>query len=174
MENLDSMRLSIFAFGCGIAFLQTLAGLPNVSSMFALAMLAAAGLAARRSRLMVAVATAVLGFVWAGWMAQQRMADQLPTEWENRDIQISGVVASLPQRFERGERFEFDVESVQTGGASVPHRIALSFYHSWDDLDEAGEEVSAKALHPGERWRFTVSLKRPHGNANPHGFDALV
>jgi competence protein ComEC len=24
---------------------------------------------------------------------------------------------------------------------------------------------------PGERWRFTVRLKRPHGNANPGGFD---
>ena len=26
-------------------------------------------------------------------------------------------------------------------------------------------------MHPGERWRFTVRLRRPHGNANPHGFD---
>jgi competence protein ComEC len=26
-------------------------------------------------------------------------------------------------------------------------------------------------LHAGERWRFTVRLKRPHGNVNPHGFD---
>jgi competence protein ComEC len=26
-------------------------------------------------------------------------------------------------------------------------------------------------IRPGERWRFTVRLKRPHGNANPHGFD---
>jgi competence protein ComEC len=27
------------------------------------------------------------------------------------------------------------------------------------------------AIRPAERWRFTVRLKRPHGNANPHGFD---
>ena len=26
-------------------------------------------------------------------------------------------------------------------------------------------------LHPGERWRLTVRLRRPHGNANPQGFD---
>ena len=26
-------------------------------------------------------------------------------------------------------------------------------------------------VHPGERWRFTVRLRRPHGNVNPHGFD---
>ena len=24
---------------------------------------------------------------------------------------------------------------------------------------------------PGQRWRFTVRLRRPHGNLNPHGFD---
>jgi competence protein ComEC len=23
----------------------------------------------------------------------------------------------------------------------------------------------------GERWRFVVRLKRPHGNVNPQGFD---
>ena len=26
-------------------------------------------------------------------------------------------------------------------------------------------------LHAGERWRLTVRLRRPHGNANPQGFD---
>jgi competence protein ComEC len=26
-------------------------------------------------------------------------------------------------------------------------------------------------VRAGERWRFTVRLKRPHGNLNPHGFD---
>lgn len=26
-------------------------------------------------------------------------------------------------------------------------------------------------LHAGERWQFSVKLKRPHGSRNPHGFD---
>jgi competence protein ComEC len=26
-------------------------------------------------------------------------------------------------------------------------------------------------VHPGERWTFTVRLRRPHGNLNPNGFD---
>ncbi|MFX5510376.1 DUF4131 domain-containing protein, partial [Acinetobacter baumannii] len=26
-------------------------------------------------------------------------------------------------------------------------------------------------LRPGDRWRLQVRLKRPHGNANPDGFD---
>ena len=31
--------------------------------------------------------------------------------------------------------------------------------------------VLASAVHPGERWAFTVRLRRPHGLVNPHGFD---
>ena len=27
-------------------------------------------------------------------------------------------------------------------------------------------------VRPGERWRWTVRLQRPHGSRNPHGFDA--
>jgi len=26
-------------------------------------------------------------------------------------------------------------------------------------------------VHAGERWRFTVRLKQPHGTSNPHGYD---
>jgi competence protein ComEC len=43
----------------------------------------------------------------------------------------------------------------------------LSWYHGWRE-DEWREGL---AIRPAERWRFTVRLKRPHGNANPHGFD---
>ena len=108
-------------------------------------------------------------------MAQQRLSDQLPEAWEAKDIRINGVIASLPQRFDRGERFEFVVESAQIEGRStggvVPSRIMLSWYHSWDDPDDAVQTVEAKSVHPGERWSFPVRLKRPHGNANPHAFD---
>jgi competence protein ComEC len=55
----------------------------------------------------------------------------LPAEWEGRDVQVVGVVAALPHAFERGERFAFVVESVETAGARVPRRIMLSWYHGW-------------------------------------------
>lgn len=53
----------------------------------------------------------------------------------------------------------------------MPSRIQLAWYRSWDDLTDAGETAEPRAVRPGERWRFTVSLKRPHGNANSLGFD---
>ncbi|MFB0935609.1 MAG: ComEC/Rec2 family competence protein, partial [Propionivibrio sp.] len=171
------MRLSILAFTAGILLLQMQSDLP---SMVAVACLAVAGmggvwLAAGRgtwhSRVATLLACAALGFSWAGWRAEVRLADHLPESWEVRDIDLVGVVAALPQRFERGERFLFDVEEVVTPGAHVPERVYLSWYHSWDDVEEDDPGVASRAMHPGERWRFTARLKRPHGGANPHGFD---
>lgn len=174
------MRLAILAFASGIIVLQMQGELPGVGvigGFFLLALPGAYFSVGQRHwpfRGLTVICCAVLGFVWAGWMAQQRLNDQLPEAWETRDIQVTGVVASLPQRFERGERFEFDVESAQAGaevGKIVPGRIMLSWYHSWDDVDDTDETVEVRAIRPGERWRFTVRLKRPHGNANPYAFD---
>ena len=100
-----------------------------------------------------------------------RLSGQLHEAWELREIEITGVVASLPQHFERGERFAFDVESVQTKGAVVPGRIMLSWYRGWNNRDDSNAVVNSGVVHPGERLRFSVRLKRPHGNVNLHGFD---
>lgn len=174
------VRLSILAFTCGIIGLQMQGELPGSGVMGGLGLLALSGaylLSRRRHgafRVLAIVGAALAGFVWTGWMAQTRLHDQLPEAWEGKDIQVTGVVASLPQRFERGERFVFDVESAQVGagiGKAVPERIMLSWYHSWDDVDETDETIEPRTVRPGERWRFTVRLKRPHGNANPYAFD---
>jgi competence protein ComEC len=109
------------------------------------------------------------GFFWAAALAQSRLADVLPHEWEGRDIQLVGVVAELPQAHESGARFAFDVEQVLTPDAVVPKRISLAWYK------EGGRSTSAEAgppqINAGERWRLTIRLKRPHGTLNPHGFD---
>ncbi len=91
------------------------------------------------------------------------MADELAFDDEGRDIAVIGVVASLPVKLERGVRFEFDVERVVTPNVHVPSRVLLGWYSS--DLGGDG------AVQPGERWAFTVRLKRPHGTMNPGGFD---
>lgn len=115
-----------------------------------------------RHTLLAAFACA-LGFFYAAWMAQQRLANTLPAEWQGKDIALVGVVAELPRQHERGLSFAFDVEKVLTAGAQVPQHILLSTYES--------EEEEALPLHAGELWQFTVRLKQPHGASNPHGFD---
>jgi len=111
-----------------------------------------------------------LGFFWAAGLAYVRLADALPDEWEGRDIQLVGVVASMPQPQERGERFEFDVERVLTPGARVPRHISLASYTESFNHTES-PQADPSVFHAGERWRLTVRLKQPHGTLNPHGFD---
>lgn len=109
-----------------------------------------------------------IGFFWAALFAHWRLADALPLEWERLDIQLVGVVASLPQNSDRSVRFRFDVERVLTNGASVPRRISLSWYKN-QNVDSS--ETAIPQIKAGERWQLTVRLKRPHSNANPYGFD---
>ncbi|HEX8989901.1 MAG TPA: DNA internalization-related competence protein ComEC/Rec2, partial [Rhodocyclaceae bacterium] len=113
---------------------------------------------------------ALLGFSWAAYRADQRLADVLPEANEGRDVEVVGVVVGLPQRFENGLRFEFDVERA---GLSVPAHVSLAWYRSpWRGSHGEDEATGAvQAVHAGERWRLLVRLKRPHGNLNPHGYD---
>ena len=170
------MRLNILFFTAGVWWLQQQAELPATGWAWALG---AAGLAATVVRgdnrwmitareLLVKAACCALGFAWAGWCAQQRLADELPPAWEGRDIAVVGVVAGLPQVSGRGVRFEFDVERVLTPDARVPQHIVLSW---WGSPPRDGRPATFPSLEPGERWRLTVRLKRPHGSANAHGFD---
>ncbi|SDG94328.1 DNA internalization-related competence protein ComEC/Rec2 [Propionivibrio dicarboxylicus] len=174
------MRASILAFAAGVVFLQQQAQLPGRALLAALLSGAVGCLwvvwrrwrmpAHRGWRVLLALAVFALGFAYAALRADARLADALPVEWEARDIVLTGVVVALPQRIERGERFEFAVEAVHTPGARVPPRILLAWYHAPDAHDDP-ESGLGPAVRPGERWRLTVRLKRPHGNANPHGFD---
>lgn len=167
------MPWQVLAFALGVWGLQQCAVLPAPSLLVALGLSGGALLLLRQRLLMVAGAL-LLGFVWAGACAHWRLADALPAAWEGRDIEIVGIVATMPQRFERGVRFLFTPESAS---APVPSRIQLSWYRRLDTLsDEEGEEEATPAgalplPHAGERWRLVVRLKRPHGNLNPHGFD---
>ena len=170
------MRLNVLSFAAGAWWLQQQAVLPDTAWAWAvvLAGTVAGTLRAERAafrlarEIAVKVACFALGFSWAAGCAQSRLADALPPEWEGRDIAVVGVVAALPQPYERGVRFEFDVERVLTPHARVPRRIVLSW---WGSPAAEGRPATFPALEPGERWRLTVRLKRPRGTANPHGFD---
>lgn len=128
------------------------------------ALLATAFFLRRRTAVVLPVALFLAGFLWAVAMAQWRLADQLPLENEGRDVRVTGVIASLPQAYENGQRFDFEVESAD---ARVPSRLSLAWYRGLRD----DEWHRFQEVHAGERWQLTVRLKRPHGNLNPHGFD---
>lgn len=169
------MRAAVAGLVAGTCWLQTRATLPDMSTALAL-LFGGAGLLwiARRAGppmlsalpalLCMVVAGVSLGVGSAALHAHQRLASELPLALEGRDLDVVGVVDSLPQRFERGVRFNFRVEQ-GPAGADIPSRLALSWYA----MDE--DAAALQAVAPGERWQLRVRLRRPHGNANPYGFD---
>ena len=186
------LPVTLCAFAAGATLLQWQPELPAMPREITLAALAAtilavialpvwrrcdAALVARSSRVSIAVSIAsamivavlagLLGFGYAAWRAQVRLADELPQAWEGVDVAVTGIVDEMPQTNERGVRFVLAVEHVETPGAIVPSRLSLTWYAQI----RRGEVTPAPPLAAGERWRLVVRLKRPHGTANPHGFD---
>jgi competence protein ComEC len=166
------MRITLIAFCFGVWLLQQQTVLPSTRWLWLLPLLSAVLWLTRFSRevpetlrrLAVVLLGIALGFAWAAWRADLRLADRLPDRWQGVDLAVVGVVNDLPQADTRGERFVLDIERTLTPHGPVLHRIQLARY--WPR--EGGRNPTVKA---GERWQFTVRLKRPYGTHNPHGFD---
>ncbi len=165
------MRALALGWLAGTLWLQTRADLPPAFlslSLLALGALALGRVSWMTSRwrvLLLVVAGISLGAGWSSQRAQHRLAESLPAELQGRDLQLTGIVASLPNRFEDGQRFVFEVERAADGSrmVSVPGRVALGWYAA---------DQSTPVLIPGQRWQFTARLKQPHAQLNPDGFDA--
>ncbi|NMG56707.1 ComEC/Rec2 family competence protein, partial [Aromatoleum aromaticum] len=171
------MRTSIIAFALGVWLCQGLPELPGTGWLLALlaasgAVAAASWRAEARTRLAgLCLLALAAGFVWSAGRAQWRLADELPMAWEGREVVVTGVIDELPRTLDRGVRFVLRVESAS---APVLQRMLVSWYapraRAGGDED-AGDEGQVPPLRPGERWKLTLRLKRPHGLANPGGFD---
>jgi competence protein ComEC len=166
------MRLFALAFVAGALLLQSQRTLPELRwALAALAVALACALVPRPRRvargLLLALCGALAGFGYAAWRAELRLAEELPRALENTDIVVTGLVAGLPQRNERGTRFAFEIENPGRDPQALPALISLAWYGDRG----AGDAAEAPVVVAGERWRFTVRLKRPRGLANPHTFD---
>ncbi|MGR8936076.1 MAG: DNA internalization-related competence protein ComEC/Rec2 [Gammaproteobacteria bacterium] len=96
------------------------------------------------------------GFMLSHYDAQLRLNARLQPQLQGIDLAVEGVVASLPEIETHSVRFNFDVtRSI----VQLPAHLRLSWYYP---------QQTPKA---GQRWHFTVRLKRPHGSFNPGGFD---
>jgi competence protein ComEC len=163
------MRCAILGFIGGAAWLQTQATLPDIAAMAFCATLAVLLLCGLRGPMRAAVAGVLLGFCWAALVAHMALAPQLAADDEGRDVTLVGTIDSLPYRFDQGVRFNFAVERVVGAPMAAPPRVSLAWYAGFR---ESKQPVGA--VQPGERWQLTVRLQRPHGNANPYGFDYEV
>ena len=112
------------------------------------------------------------------WLAERN--GPLAAELEAQDLDLVGVVASLPEPSAGGWRFRVEVAQAWRLGrplavpAEVPERIELGWYAA--SARDPGERLAtlSPGVQPGvgERWQWRVRLKRPHGQSNPGGVDA--
>ena len=164
------MRLGAIAFLLGILALQALPELPD--RRWTLALPGALLILAFLPRLRWP-AWGAMGFLWALWLAPPTAV--LPIELEGAEVTLEGWIAAIPDHEGRSVRFAFEVAPTQDDASLatplVGHRLRLSW---WDETqaDEDDLPMDARlALRVGDRWRFTVRLKKPWGLRNPGGFD---
>ncbi len=152
------MIVLTLAFVAGILLLQLMPVLPPWYGY----LLVPAGLVCLRWRPARLPAMLVVGFFWAAFRAQLAAMPSLAPELEGRTLLVEGRVADLPRHLSETDcRFPFAIERLRDGDDWQEFRatVRLAWYRA--------PAVPAA----GERWRLAVRLKRPHGYANPGGFD---
>jgi len=152
------MLLNALAFVAGTCLLQTCAELPSWQYYLLLAPV----VPLLRWPLLRAPALLVIGFLWAAWRAELVLTTQLPHELEAQTVLVEGTVLDMPTRSASGiQRLQLRVERMDAGSGwqDFPGKVRLGWY----------ETMQLPAA--GERWQLVVRLKRPHGFANPGGFD---
>lgn len=146
------MKTGMFALGLGLLSLRFLPALPPVGWLLAMLVVALMLLPFRTYPL----AFFLVGLSWACISAQSALDDRLQPALDGQTRWVEGRVTGLPQRTGEGVRFELTDSRSRT--ARLPKRIRVSW--------RGGPEVRS-----GERWRLAISLRRPSGLLNFHGFD---
>ena len=164
-----ALQLQQTALGTSAAYLLCLlAGVVLLAGMWWAAKAGVTRGAWHRTAVCV-LAGLLAGWGQAGWRAAQHAAQAMDPALEGQLLIVTGTVTGLPQRGEDGsQRFEFDVEQALHLGqpVAVPDRLLLS----WSASRDSGAPLRP-TVRAGERWQWPVTLRRPHGLLNPHGFD---
>ncbi|WP_106803447.1 DNA internalization-related competence protein ComEC/Rec2 [Pseudomonas sp. S5D5] len=146
------MKTGMFALVLGLLALRWLPALPSTGWLVMLLVVALMLLPFRTYPL----AFFLFGLSWACLSAQSALDNRLDPALDGQTRWVEGRITGLPQRTGEGVRFE--LTDSRSRKARLPKRIRVSW--------RGGPEVRS-----GERWRLAVSLKRPSGLLNFHGFD---
>lgn len=130
-------------------FLQVLPSAGLVWALLATGLLLALATVARP------FAFALIGFGLAGIDAWSRMDDRLSLEQHGASEHISLRIDSFPEADDGAIRFV----ARPLDRPDLPKRVRLTWYYP----------AAVPAI--GDTWRLAVRLRRPHGYANPGGFD---
>ena len=105
----------------------------------------------------LAVLCLLFGFFWANLYLQSYQSSLVPMALEGKDIVLLAEISEIPVKQYAGWRFVVKVKQ------SWPHTQMRSLRLNWYQ-----DKIIPKL---GDTGYFTVRLKRPHGYANPGGFD---
>ena len=106
---MPALPYALAAFAAGAVLLQWQPALPSYAAWFSGALVAASGAWALRKAARVApnahllamalavAAAGALGFAYAAWRAEGRLADALAPEWEGQDIALVGVIDGISE-----------------------------------------------------------------------------
>jgi competence protein ComEC len=159
------MRSWTIAFSIGVVMASVLPRLPGLP--VSLLALAAAILlhCFKPLRLPAALFT---GVFWLCCYGQLSLQQRWPEPPFPRDAWVEGTIWTLPVATERGQRFQFRLDRVCT----APLLSACDFAQLPDDRRHVLLTLyEPLVIEPGQRWRWKLRLRPPHGFANPGGFD---
>lgn len=145
-----------FAVGVGLLSLQsTLLPVPVAVGLLIF------GLASVGTGIVRSCGWLLIGLVWSNVFGYWSLDQRLPENWFLDQIQVSGSISDQSKIDDDFVRFNFEIESVNNLGISKfrPPKVRLSWFGDY--------QVPKK----GEKWRFTVKLRRPRGYWNTDGFD---
>jgi competence protein ComEC len=152
------MLISSIAFVAGVCLLQRSAGLPPACSYVVIP----AALFLLRYPAARYPAVLLLGYFWAALQAELALSQTLDRDLEGQTVLVQGTVLDIPRQLSAtGIRFPFHVDTLIAANRRLDFagKVRLNWYET--DIRPAA----------GERWELAVRLKRPHGFANPGGFD---
>jgi len=159
------MRAWILSFGLGIFSGGFIPYLPSlaITCLFLLPLLIS-----YRFKQLLLGASFCLGIFWLLCWAHFHHRTIIPIHLQQQDLWVQGLVNGLPQEAQGSTRFIFEVRI-------LCEEVALQDCLPDKSLNPAVRlllnDYSSNAYMPGQHWVLQVKLKRPHGFANPGGFD---
>ncbi len=171
------------AFACGIALASRWPG-GSVPLWFALAsftMLAAAALLWRR-RAVAAWVAVLAAWVLLGGLAAAVERGAIPVNHVTRLIAAGSIDTTQPLRWRGrlredpmtlpwGQRFEMDIEQVESAGRTMSASGGLRVNLYLDSKHSSPSDRSALAMHAGDRVEALVHAKPPRNFLDPGAFD---
>lgn len=154
----------LLCMAAGFLLLPLLPALPPLWLAPLLALFVALVAMSSRWRLLWGLAAFLLTLSWSVLQATRALEARLPAAWEGVELTATGHIRDLPENVTRGQRFRLQPESLRGPGGEViaaPGQLQLFV-------------AEPAPVLPDAYCQMSVRLKRPHGAANPGGFDYEV